>query len=816
MQTHRRKIFGDILARKARSALVSISIFIGVLGVVTLFSMGNILVNRMEETVQEDKLAMTRSYVTLTGSQAPDTQADLDALRQLPEVTEVQGMALYPFYWKMAGDAEFEEGRIFSYSAPFDQLALEPTSLIDGRYPIAGQHEIAVERRFAEEHGVGIGDTIVLRILTESSGNQTSEEAWTIVGTVYQAYQYPVALGAPAVIRGETMVFAAHEDAQTIGGFRGFNVLMGRYTNFKAADEGKGTWDVALASATPYSPSSTVAEDPAKNSFIEQTRSFTSVLGLLAVVALLVSGFLVFNVINSIVLEQRRQIGVMKSLGATGSDSFGIYAGMALFYGIIGVIPGVLLGIPLGYSAAVGIGKQYNIFLDEFTMSPPAIIIGILLGLLVPVMAAIIPVLMGIRVTILQAMTDLGIQGKYGTGRFAKLMDKFPLPLGMRQSTRNVIQKKGRLALTIFTLALAAGAFMGIYAMLTSLNQTVDEIYDTFGNEITMLPTSTQDEEAIREIIMTNVEGVKAVEPATQVSIEIDGFTPTPVGNAPPVLYAIGTEATNRDLLNFQLRDGQDWDDNPESDGIVVTAGIADKLGKEVGDTVTIHIGTNTADLEIIGITTYPFDTVWAKWETLAELGGLKNAEGELQPNGFSIMLNNPDPTTQEVADVIADINEVLLARGINASFINWTENAEETGKFIATFGVIMNTAAALIAAVGAIGLLSTLAMSVFERQKEIGVMRSIGATSVAVALQFLIEGLIVGLVAWVIGVPIGYMLNQSLAESLNFGDAFAPDYPVLVTIIGLTGTLMVATFASLWPSAGAARKTVSDILRYQ
>ncbi|MBI5929416.1 MAG: FtsX-like permease family protein [Chloroflexi bacterium] len=815
MQTHRRKIVRDILSRKARTALVSISIFIGVLGVVTLFSMGNILVNRMEETVQEDKLAMTRSYVTLTGSQAPDTEADLAALGQLPHVTQVQGMALYPFYWKMDGATEFEEGRIFSYSQPFDQLAIEPTSLVDGRYPITGQHEIAVERRFAEEHGVGVGDTIILRILTESA-NQTTEEAWTIVGTIYQAYQYPVALGAPAVVRGETMIFADHADAQYIGGFQGFNILMGRYTNFKAAEAGKGEWDVTLANKTAYRATSTVAEDPAKNSFIEQTRSFTSVLGLLAIVALLVSGFLVFNVINSIVLEQRRQIGVMKSLGATGGDSFGIYAGMAFVYGVMGVIPGVLLGIPLGYSAAVGIGKQYNIFLDKFTVSPSAIVVGVVLGLLVPVLASTIPVLLGIRITILQAMTDLGIQGKYGRGPIAKFMDNFPLPLGMRQSTRNVIQKKGRLALTIVTLAVAAGAFMGIYAMLTSLNKTVDEIYDTFGNEITLLPTSTQDPQAIRDIIMNNVEGVKAVEPATQVSIEIDGFSPTPVGNAPPVLYAIGTEATNRDLLNFQLRDGQDWDANPNLDGIVVTAGIADALDKQAGDTVTVHIGSATAELQIIGITTYPFDTVWAKWQTLAELGGLKNANGALQPNGFSIMLNNPDPTTQEVADIISNINDVLLARGINASYINWTENAEETGKFIATFAVIMNTAAALIAAVGAIGLLSTLAMSVFERQKEIGVMRSIGATSVAVALQFLIEGLIVGVVAWVIGVPIGYMLNQSLAESLNFGDAFAPDYPVLVTIIGLTGTLMVATIASLWPSAGAARKTVSDILRYQ
>lgn len=807
MQTHRRKIMRDILARKARTALVSISIFIGVLGVVTLFSMGEIVVNRMEETVLEDKLAMTRSYVSLTGDQAPDTEADLNVIQQLPDVTDVQGMALFPLYWKQAGDSEYTEGRVLSYSLPFDQLILEPTSLVEGRYPTTGQQEIAIERRFAEKHSLSVGDTMIIRIL--SSGG-TNEEVWTIVGTVYQAYQYPIAVGAPAVVRGETMLFTTHEDAQYIGGFQGYNVLMARYSSFEAARDGKISFNDALSNQTDYESNTTTVEDPAKNSFIEQTRTFTNVLGLLAVVALTVSGFLVFNVINSIVLEQRRQIGVMKSLGATGADNYRIYAGMALIYGIIGIIPGVLLGIPLGYSTAESISDQYNIYLDEFTLSPSAIIVGSLLGLLIPVLASTLPVLLGIRVTILQAMTDLGIQGKYGTGRFAKLMDKFPLPIGMRQSTRNVIQKKGRLLLTIITLGLAAGAFMGIYAMLSSLNEAIDEIYGTFGSQITIRDITTQNQDEIHALIMENVEGVKAVEPAAQANLEIDGFTPQPVGGAPPSLSILGHEALNPDLLNFELREGQDWDDDPTLDGVVVTAGIADALNKKVGDTITVHLGGQTADLEIVGITTYPFDTVWAKWQTIAEMADMQG------PNGFSVIIDNPNPTADEVDEVIDQINEVLLQNGINANYINWIENADETSRFIGIFAVIMNIAAALIAAVGAIGLLSTLAMSVFERQKEIGVMRSIGATSVAIALQFLIEGVIVGIVAWVIGVPLGYILNQSLAESLNFGDSFAPDYPVVVTIIGLTGTLVVAAFSSLWPSVGAARKTVSDILRYQ
>jgi len=106
--------------------------------------------------------------------------------------------------------------------------------------------------------------------------------------------------------------------------------------------------------------------------------------------------------------------------------------------------------------------------------------------------------------------------------------------------------------------------------------------------------------------------------------------------------------------------------------------------------------------------------------------------------------------------------------------------------------------------------------MSVFERQKEIGVMRSIGASSRTVASQFLTEGLIVGGIAWAVGLPISYLLSIALTEALALGDAFALSYPVTAPLAGLVGMLVITTLSSLWPSLSAARKTVSDILRYQ
>jgi ABC-type antimicrobial peptide transport system permease subunit len=71
------------------------------------------------------------------------------------------------------------------------------------------------------------------------------------------------------------------------------------------------------------------------------------------------------------------------------------------------------------------------------------------------------------------------------------------------------------------------------------------------------------------------------------------------------------------------------------------------------------------------------------------------------------------------------------------------------------------------MAAIGAIGLLATLSISVVERQREIGIMRSVGASAWHVAGQFLVEGLIIGLLAWVVSLPLSYGIHQLLLDGL-------------------------------------------------
>ncbi|MEP0764240.1 MAG: ABC transporter permease, partial [Chloroflexota bacterium] len=270
---------------------------------------------------------------------------------------------------------------------------------------------------------------------------------------------------------------------------------------------------------------------------------------------------------------------------------------------------------------------------------------------------------------------------------------------------------------------------------------------------------------------------------------------------------------------------GTGWEGDPEREGVVLTTPAADSVGKTTGDRIVVSAGGRTAEYEIIGVASYPFPLVFMNWEDLSRQAGFVLGDAGTPddpsddpplPTGYLVAVSADDPSAAQVDDVIADISDTLLAGGVTASFINQVEQQEQITDGILVFNMIFQITSAVMAAVGAIGLLTTLSMAVYERQKEIGVMRSIGAGSGTIVTQFLVEGILIGVLAWVLAIPLSYLLAVSLLDGLGFADFIEFSYPIWVLGLGLVGMIIVATVASLWPSIAAARRTVSDILRYQ
>ena len=159
-------------------------------------------------------------------------------------------------------------------------------------------------------------------------------------------------------------------------------------------------------------------------------------------------------------------------------------------------------------------------------------------------------------------------------------------------------------------------------------------------------------------------------------------------------------------------------------------------------------------------------------WRDLTTLDGAQ-VETEPLPAGYFITTPDDDATVDDIDNLADRVNEVFVEQGIPSFTLNFVELTEQISNGFFTFQAILSAVAGLIALVGALGLLTTLSMSVFERQKEIGVMRSIGASSRTVVTQFLTEGLVVGVIAWIVGIPLMVLIQLLLLNITGFSEMF-------------------------------------------
>jgi len=153
--------------------MASAAIFVGVLGVVTLTSMGDLLVSQLKQDLKEEELPMQAVFVSAPSGAQLDNASYLAALDAFPGVTLVEGRAVRPLSWKLPGEAKFEDGFILTAWEPFEQIQLQPVRLTgQGRYPVTGRQEIAVEKRMADKHGLSVDDQILLRVLGGDHGGK--------------------------------------------------------------------------------------------------------------------------------------------------------------------------------------------------------------------------------------------------------------------------------------------------------------------------------------------------------------------------------------------------------------------------------------------------------------------------------------------------------------------------------------------------------------------------------------------------------------------------------------------------------------------
>src|SRR5262249_38883809 len=158
--------------------------------------------------------------------------------------------------------------------------------------------------------------------------------------------------------------------------------------------------------------------------------------------SLLLSGFLVVNTIGALLAQQVRQIGVMKSIGANTRQIVGMYLATVLVYGLLALLIAVPLGALGAYAFTKYLAQLINFDIIDYTTPPRVLALEVGAGLVVPLLAALWPVLSGARVTVREAISNYGLgRGRFGRGRIDRLLEQVhflsrPLLLSLRNTFR--------------------------------------------------------------------------------------------------------------------------------------------------------------------------------------------------------------------------------------------------------------------------------------------------------------------------------------------------------------------------------------------
>jgi len=306
-----------------------------------------------------------------------------------------------------------------------------------------------------------------------------------------------------------------------------------------------------------------------------------------------------------------------------------------------------------------------------------------------------------------------------------------------------------------------------------------------------------------------NIPGVVAVDSQGSASVQrikADGTR--------GATFSITGVRSGDNFLRPDLKTGR-WLKAGDKNALVLTSSLADDMPDvKVGDHIQFKINDQTRDWEIIGIIPYTWDkSAYADFDYLTHIQGIPGLTSSLY-----IRTVQKDGNSQ--AAMAETVESKLKQAGIKVggSITQQAIVSSNAGQvnFLIYFLLIMAVMAAII---GALGLMGMMSLNVMERTREIGVMRSIGAGSRAIAGVVIMEGLMIGIVSWLIAIPVSIPISlifNSMLGNLMFGSTLAFIFSPIGLITWLIVVTGIAFVASLLPAYRAMRMSVRETLAYE
>jgi putative ABC transport system permease protein len=788
-----RKVLRDIWSNKLRTLLVVLSIAVGV------FAVGTIATSRiiLRRDLNQKYLAVNPSSAILSMSSFDD---DLVAMiRGMPEVAQVEGRRSVRARVRI-GTNRWREINLFVIP-DYHTMQVDIVQPEQGAWP-PPPRELLIERVSLGLVNAQLGDTVLIEM---PDGKQRSIR---IAGLTHDINR------PPAPFTGTADGYITFDTLAWLGQPRTYNQL--RFTVRNTGDDIERIKHVANQVRNKVERSGSAVgfmwlPPPGKHPADQYVQPMLLILGMLGMLALFLSGFLVVNTTNALLAHQVRQIGVMKTVGGRTGQLVRMYLGTVTIFGGLALV----VAVPLGALGARGLtsyaASQLNFDIASYSIPYSVLALELVVALLVPLLAALYPVIAGARVTVREAISSYGLRnGDFGHSFMDRWLEQVRgLSRPLLLSLRNTFRRKGRLALTLTTLTLAGAIFVAVFSVRASLLGTLDGALRYWNYDVEVnFNRSYRVEQLEREAL--SVPGVVAVE-----GWDIrNTHRLRPDGTESDNIVLLALPAATH-MLKPTLLEGR-WLLPEDENAVVINTDLrSDEPDINVGDQIVVRIDGHESAWRVVGLAqgvlAGPFVYVNAPYfgRTVGEVG----RAGRVQ-----VVTEQHDEATQNaVATALSDKFEQAGMRVRSTETTSESRSRTELQfNILVVFLLIM---AGLLAIVGGLGLMGTMSINVLERTREIGIMRAIGASTGAILQIVIVEGMVIGLLSWLMGSILALPLGKIMSDAVGVSFLQAPlsyTFSFEGALLWLCAALLLAVIASLLPARNAARLSVREVLAYE
>ena len=720
----------------------------------------------------------------------------------------------------------------------WNQIANATLELRAGEAP-TGPGQVVVDAATAKKYKLAVGQSI--KIIFEGSVDE-----FRIVGTA--------GFGTADNLGGATLALFDTPTAQKVLGKEGVFDEIDVVADDGVSDTQLRTEIQDVLPNHVEAVTSTAVADEQSQQIKEGLGFFRTFLLVFAAIALFVGAFLIFNTFSIIVAQRTRELALLRAVGASRRQ---VMASVIVEALVVGVVAS-LLGIVAGLGIAIGLQGLLAAFgIDLPTTSPQlqlrTIVVALVVGTVVTLLASIMPARRAAKVAPVQALReaqDSGAGGSLGGrlvagvivtglgvgalmyGLFGGPSNAAALvglgaavtfigvailsPLAARPlagaigapirrlgiqgklGRENAMRNPRRTASTASALMIGLGLVAMVAILGASLKASFDATIQKTLKADYVLSTSSFSlfsPDVATEV--ANVPGVGAIAEFRQGGFHVEGKTD----------YVSGvTAATVADLTTLDVSSGSV--DSIADGDILVSDQAATDHGWKVGDTVPAAFAkTGKADLTIGG--TYSEDTLVGDYVISLETYQRYFSE---QLDQFVMASLEPGASPGQVQPAI----EQATAR---FGDIQVQDQVAFRDKYAGQVDTLLGLVTALLAMailIALFGIVNTLGLSIFERTRELGLLRAVGMGRRQVKRMIRWESVIIAILGAVLGLMIGAFFGWSLQRALVSEGVTELRIPVGQLVIYLLFAAVVGVIAAIWPARRAAKLNVLDAISYE